>query len=51
MKGRTHAQQAQRSTNIGKFEARLKIPEGDLVLAIDRFNEFSPCQNDGTSDR
>ena len=24
-----------------------KIPEGDLVLAIDKFNEFSPCQNGG----
>ncbi len=34
-------------TNTGKFEARLKIPEGDLVLAIDKFNEFSPCQNGG----
>jgi hypothetical protein len=33
--------------NTGKFEARLKIPEGDLVLAIDRFNEFAPCQNGG----
>src|SRR5688500_15284598 len=33
--------------NTGKFEARLKIPEGNLVLAIDRFNEFSPCQNGG----
>ena len=33
--------------NTGKFEARLKIPEGDLVLAIDRFHEFSPCQNGG----
>src|SRR6188474_2619631 len=30
--------------NSGKFEARLKVPEGDLVLAIDRFNEFNPCQ-------
>jgi len=28
-------------------ESRLKIPEGELVLAIDRFNEFSPCQNGG----
>ena len=28
--------------NTGTFEARLKIPEGDLVLAIDRFNEFNP---------
>ena len=34
-------------TNTGTFEARVKIPEGDLVLAIDRFNEFSPCQNGG----
>ena len=34
-------------SNTGTFEARLKIPEGDLVLAIDRFNEFSPCQNGG----
>jgi hypothetical protein len=33
--------------NTGTFEAKLKIPEGDLVLAIDRFNEFSPCQNGG----
>src|ERR687892_564371 len=31
--------------NSGKFEARLKISEGDLVLAIDKFHEFSPCQN------
>lgn len=34
-------------TNTGRFEAKVKIPEGDLVLAIDRFNEFSPCQNGG----
>ena len=34
-------------TNSGKFEARLKIPDGDLVLAIDRFHEFNPCQNGG----
>jgi hypothetical protein len=33
--------------NTGTFEARLKIPEGDLVVAIDRFNEFNPCQNGG----
>ena len=33
--------------NTGTFEARLKIPEGDLALAIDRFNEFAPCQNGG----
>ena len=33
--------------NTGTFEARLTIPEGDLVLAIDRFSEFAPCQNGG----
>jgi hypothetical protein len=33
--------------NTGKFEARLQIPEGDLVLALDRFHEFAPCQNGG----
>ena len=33
--------------NTGKFEAKLKIPEGDLVLAVDRWNEFNPCQNGG----
>jgi hypothetical protein len=32
-------------TNTRKFEARLKIAEGDLVLGIDKFNEFNPCQN------
>ena len=33
--------------NTGTFEARLKIPEGDLVLAMDKWHEFSPCQNGG----
>jgi hypothetical protein len=33
--------------NTGTFEAKLKVPEGDLVVAIDRFNEFNPCQNGG----
>ena len=28
-------------TNTGTFEARLKIPEGNLVLAIDKSNEFN----------
>ena len=27
--------------NTGKFEARLKIPEGDLVLAVDKWNELA----------
>lgn len=34
-------------TNSGTFVARLKIPEGNLVLEFDRFNEFNPCQNGG----
>ena len=34
-------------TNTGTFEVRVKIPEGDLVLALDRVNEFNPCQNGG----
>jgi hypothetical protein len=34
-------------TNTGTFEAKLRLPEGDLVLAIDKFNEFAPCQNGG----
>jgi hypothetical protein len=33
--------------NTGTFEARLTIPEGELVLAVDRFHEFSPCQDGG----
>jgi len=33
--------------NTGAFEARLKIPEGNLVLAIDKWHEFAPCQNGG----
>lgn len=33
--------------NTGRFVARLKIPEGDLVLEFDRFHEFNPCQNGG----
>jgi hypothetical protein len=35
--------------NTGKFEARLQIPEGALVLSIDRFHEFSPCQSGGVA--
>ncbi|MEQ1857349.1 MAG: hypothetical protein ABL963_12890 [Longimicrobiales bacterium] len=33
--------------NTGTFEARLRIPEGDLVLIMDRWSEFNPCQNGG----
>jgi hypothetical protein len=33
--------------NTGTFTAKLKLPEGDFVLMLDRWNEFSPCQNGG----
>jgi hypothetical protein len=33
--------------NTGSFLARLKIPEGDLVLQFDRFRPFNPCQDGG----
>jgi hypothetical protein len=35
--------------NTGRFVARLKVPEGDLVIEMDRFHEFSPCQNGGVA--
>jgi hypothetical protein len=35
--------------NTGRFAARLKIPDGDLVLEVDRFHEFSPCQDGGVA--
>ncbi len=33
--------------NTGSFVATLRIPEGDFVLTIDKFQEFAPCQNGG----
>jgi len=33
--------------NTGSFVAKLRIPEGDLVLTVDRFQEFAPCQDGG----
>lgn len=33
--------------NSGSFVARLRVPEGALVIALDRFHEFSPCQDGG----
>ena len=33
--------------NTGKFIARLKIPQDDLVLEFDRFHQFNPCQDGG----
>ncbi|MDA2924594.1 hypothetical protein MYX65_08060 [Acidobacteria bacterium AH-259-L09] len=35
--------------NTGTFVARLKVPEGDLVIEIDRFHEFIPCQDGGVA--
>jgi hypothetical protein len=36
-------------SNTGAFVARLKVPEGDLVIESTRFHEFSPCQNGGVA--
>ena len=33
--------------NSGTFEARMKIAEGDLVLAVDKWHQFSACQDGG----
>ena len=33
--------------NTGRFVARLEVPEGALSIEMDRFNEFSPCQDGG----
>ena len=33
--------------NTGHFVARLTIPEGDLILELNQFQEFSPCQDGG----
>jgi len=35
--------------NRGTFSARLSLPEGELVLEIERFHEFSPCQDGGVA--
>ena len=35
--------------NTGQFVARLTLPEGDLVVELDRFYEFNPCQNGGVA--
>ena len=35
--------------NTGSFVARLRIPEGDLVIEAERFHEFSPCQDGGVA--
>ncbi len=33
--------------NSGTFTARLRLPEGELVLEMERFHQFSPCQDGG----
>jgi hypothetical protein len=33
--------------NTGIFRADLELPEGTYVLELDRFHEFSPCQDGG----
>ena len=35
--------------NSGTAIARLKTPEGDLVLQFDRFHQFNPCQDGGVA--
>lgn len=35
--------------NTGRFVARLKVPEGDLILEFTRFHEFNPCQHGGVA--
>ncbi|MDA2927357.1 hypothetical protein MYX78_09015 [Acidobacteria bacterium AH-259-G07] len=35
--------------NTGTFVARLKVPEGDLVIELDRVHQFSPCQDGGVA--
>jgi hypothetical protein len=34
-------------TNTGSFTAAMTVPEGELVLTLDRFHEFNPCQQGG----
>ena len=34
-------------TNAGTFRAELDLPEGHYVVELDRFEEFSPCQDGG----
>ena len=35
--------------NSGTFRAELQLPEGTYVLELDRFEEFSPCQDGGVA--
>jgi len=33
--------------NTGTFQANLELPEGRYVVTMDRFQQFSPCQDGG----
>ncbi|MGD8340549.1 MAG: hypothetical protein PVH89_07175 [Gammaproteobacteria bacterium] len=33
--------------NSGTFHAELELPEGNYVIELERFHEFSPCQDGG----
>jgi len=35
--------------NTGDFTARLQLPEGQLVIQMERYHEFSPCQDGGVA--
>ncbi len=35
--------------NTGRFVAHLTVPEGSLAIEMDRFHEFSPCQDGGVA--
>jgi hypothetical protein len=35
--------------NTGTFRAELQLPEGTYVIVLDRFYEFSPCQDGGVA--
>ncbi len=34
-------------TNTGSFRAELELPEGRYVITLEKFEEFSPCQDGG----
>lgn len=36
-------------TNSGVFRAQIQLPEGNYEVELDRFYEFSPCQDGGIS--
>jgi hypothetical protein len=35
--------------NTGTFRAELQLPEGAYVIELERFHEFSPCQDGGVA--